>query len=177
MAFYVWVFRLRIFWNDNLTVSNITQLARCTALDNSVTHLIFEGTLQPQIQELVNTVIRPSHKHHRHIKGHQRLLQVIKYLIKMSHQKVSSKRGNKNGVKSLIKIFIKKSHQKVSPKSLIKKSHRKVSSKCIINMSILPRSNIGCKRIPVTSVGLQKNGSMWKSLGGYPGEYCPSGHS
>ena len=29
----------------------------------------------------------------------------------------------------------------------------------------VPRGNIGCKRIPVTSAGLRKNGNMWKSLG------------
>ena len=28
------------------------------------------------------------------------------------------------------------------------------------------RGNIVCKRIPVTSAGLQKNGNRWKSLGG-----------
>ena len=31
---------------------------------------------------------------------------------------------------------------------------------------ILPRGNIGCKRISVTSAGLQKNFNMWKSHGG-----------
>ena len=36
---------------------------------------------------------------------------------------------------------------------------------CIFT-TVLPRGNIGCKRIPVTSARLRKNGNMWKSLGG-----------
>ena len=39
--------------------------------------------------------------------------------------------------------------------------------------TIIPRSNIGCKRIPVTSAGLQNNGYMWKSLGGILGNIVP----
>ena len=38
------------------------------------------------------------------------------------------------------------------------------------------RGNIVCKRIPVTSAGLQKNGIMEKPWG-YPSEYCPLGGS
>ena len=32
--------------------------------------------------------------------------------------------------------------------------------------TILPRGNVGCKRIPVTISGLQNSGNMWKSLWG-----------
>ena len=45
--------------------------------------------------------------------------------------------------------------------------HRHISSLSFsIFTWIFPRANIGCKRIPVTSAGIQKNGNMWKSLVG-----------
>ena len=71
--------------------------------------------------ETVKTVMRPSHNHHHLIKGHQKSLQVIK--VFQRHTKFSSMQifrvSQMSQTKISLKYLTKMSHQKVPSKCLI----------------------------------------------------------